>query len=305
MSELTWHTRPRVWTGPDGSERKSWEYVIELATIGGSRQRVTRGGFRTEKAMKQALQDELRARQCGTFAKPSRGSFADYLTDTWLPWIQEHRRATTHDLYTRHARLHVMPALGAMRLQDIGPLDIEALYMALAKPVPNGRGALGECSLHNVATVMHGSLTQAVRWRLIGSNPARDVKPPAVHSADSGEPACWSAAEVGAFLDHVDATCCHERVIQERRKRKNGVVYTYKRTIAPDPMLRALMYILATTGMRRGEACGLQWRDVDRGTGYLCVRRSRVDVGGRVVESPQRRAAAGAESSSTRTRWLS
>lgn len=287
MSELTWHTRPRVWNGPDGSERKSWEFVIELATIGGFRQRVTRGGFRTEKAMKQALQDELRARQGGTFAQPSRGSFADYLTDTWLPWVEEHRRPTTHDLYARHVRLHVVPALGAIRLQDVGPLDIEALYMALAKPGPNGRKALGQCSLHNVATVVHGSLRQAVRWQLLGSNPARDVKPPKVGNADDGgEPACWSASEVAAFLDHVDVNCCRERTIQEHRRRKNGVEYKYSRTITPDPMLRALMYILATTGMRRGEACGLQWRDLNRETGYLSVRRSRVDVGGRVMESP-------------------
>jgi integrase len=36
--------------------------------------------------------------------------------------------------------------------------------------------------------------------------------------------------------------------------------------------------------MRRGEACGLQWGDVDTETGTLTVRRSRVPVGGVVYE---------------------
>ena len=286
MSGLTWHTSERSWVDPDGKECHRWQYVVELATIGGKRQRVTRGGFTTEKAMKAALRRELQAREGGAHAEPSRLSFADYLNDHWLPWIEQHRRPTTHDLYARHVRLHVMPTLGALRLQEIRPLDIEALYMALAKP-SGERKALGERSLHNVASVVHGSLRQAVRWQLLGANPARDVAPPVrARADDEGEPQCWSAAEVAAFLDHVDATCCHEQAIEERRKRKNGVEYTYRRTLAPDPMLRGLMYVIATTGMRRGEACSLQWRDLDRETGHLSIRRSRVDVAGRVVESP-------------------
>jgi len=287
MSGPTWRTRQRTWTAPDGSERKAWEYTLELATIGGARQRVTRGGFRTDKAMKAALQEELRRRQGGTYAEPSRESFADYLNETWLPWIAEHRRPTTHDLYSRHVRLHVVPALGALRLQDVRPLDVEALYLSLAKPSPDGaRKALGPRSLHNVATVVHGSLRQAVRWQLLGANPARDVAPPAGPQAeDDGEPVHWTAAQVAAFLDHVDATLTVERTTTERRTRRNGVEYTYTRTQQPDPMQRALWYVLATTGIRRGEACGLQWRDLDTESGLLSVRRSRVDVGGRIVES--------------------
>ena len=286
MTTPAWHTRQRIWTDPAGRERHSWEYVLELASIGGQRQRVTRGGFRTEKAMKEALQRELQARQGGTFAEPSRGSFADYLTNTWLPWIEEHRRPTTHDLYTRMARLHVVPALGAIALQDLRPLDVESFYMALGKPGPGRPKGLGYNSVRNVAVVVHGSLQKAVQWRLLGSNPARDVAPPTgPRTEDDGEPAHWTAAEVAAFLDHVDATFCHERTVTERRKRRNGVEYTYCRTLAPDPMQRALWYTLATTGMRRGEACGLQWRDLDAEGGLLSVRRSRVDVGGRVVES--------------------
>ena len=289
MSGLTWHTRQRVWTGPDGEERKAWEYRLELATIGGARQRVTRGGFRTEKAMKEALQTELQARQRGAFADPSRQSFADYLTEAWLPWIEEHRRPTTHDLYARHVRLHVVPALGAVRLQDLRPLDVEALYLALAKPGPDGRKALGARSLHNVATVVHGSLRQAVRWQLLGANPARDVTPPAGPQAeDDGEPTHWTATQVATFLDHVDGTCCADRTITEKRKRKarggGTTEYSYTRQIPADPMQRALWYLLATTGMRRGEVCGLQWGDLDS-DGLLSIRRSRVDVGGRVVES--------------------
>lgn len=43
-----------------------------------------------------------------------------------------------------------------------------------------------------------------------------------------------------------------------------------------------------TLGLRRGEACGLRWSDIDLRTGEVRVRRSRQVVHGReVVESPK------------------
>lgn len=43
-----------------------------------------------------------------------------------------------------------------------------------------------------------------------------------------------------------------------------------------------------TLGLRRGEACGLRWEDVNLRTGEVRVRRSRQVVGGReVVEAPK------------------
>ena len=49
--------------------------------------------------------------------------------------------------------------------------------------------------------------------------------------------------------------------------------------------------LLAATGMRRGEALALRWRDVDLDAGRLAVRRSvgvvrTNDAGGHLVEGP-------------------
>jgi integrase len=48
----------------------------------------------------------------------------------------------------------------------------------------------------------------------------------------------------------------------------------------------ALWRILAITGMRRGEALGLKWSDVDLKQGRVSVQRSRVLAGGKVLEHP-------------------
>ena len=40
------------------------------------------------------------------------------------------------------------------------------------------------------------------------------------------------------------------------------------------PVLAAAIFVAATTGLRRGELCGLRWNDLDLGVGTLTVARS-------------------------------
>jgi integrase len=51
-----------------------------------------------------------------------------------------------------------------------------------------------------------------------------------------------------------------------------------------DHRLHGLWVLAATTGMRRGELCGLMWDDVSWERGTLAVRRARVPIAGRVTE---------------------
>ena len=49
--------------------------------------------------------------------------------------------------------------------------------------------------------------------------------------------------------------------------------------------------LLATTGMRRGEALGLRWGDVDLDSGTLTITNQRTIAGGKVVEGEPKSAA--------------
>jgi integrase len=54
-----------------------------------------------------------------------------------------------------------------------------------------------------------------------------------------------------------------------------------------DRFLRPLVATLAGAGLRIGEACGLNWRDVNLGTGTIRVRESKTAAGeGREVDMP-------------------
>ena len=283
---ITGHVRRRRWRENEDAEwhEGSWEYVLELGKAAGKRRRPVHGGYRTRKLAEAALRDELRKREGGTYVEASDLTLEQYLRDRWLPWIltrpKRPIRETTHAVYSDAARLYVYPHLGETPIQELTPAHIDALYVSLAKGDPAAkRRPIGQHSLHNVHTVLHGGLAQAVRWELIERNPAAAATAP---ERTPHEARHWSTDQLAAFLDLVDDVCAGGE-LTETRQRKNGTQYTYRRRRAADPMQRAFWRLLALTGMRRAEACGLRWPALDLKGGYLRIERGRTMKGGRVL----------------------
>ena len=88
--------------------------------------------------------------------------------------------------------------------------------------------------------VLHRALRDAVRWGLISRNPIEMADPPRISTAR--EMHTWDP----------DSSRLSLRSPREDR-------------------LHALWQLLALTGMRRGEACGLRWRDCDLKQGRVAA----------------------------------
>ena len=287
---MTGHVFQRTWETNDGQECHSWAYAIERGRVDGRRLTpLTRGPFKTQKAAETALRDELNGRESGTWVEPSRQTVGEWFRDEWVPTLAQARlSATTRDLYTRTVQLHIAPKpFGELPVQAIRPKDVRDLFAKLeAEGSPGGRGPLGLGSLHNVRTVLHKGMRQAVGEGIVARNVVALVDPPPRTRADEEdepEPEHWTAQQVGQFLDYVDRATL-EGTVTERRKRKDKE-YEYTRTVAADPMLRALLYLSTYTGMRRGEACGMRWQNLDLDKGILHIREARVMVGGQPAKA--------------------
>ena len=76
---------------------------------------------------------------------------------------------------------HIRPALGAVRLGDLQPLDIQRFQNRLAA------GGLGAASVHKVRQVLNGALRQAVNNGLLDKSPVQGVKTPRA-GAEEGPP---------------------------------------------------------------------------------------------------------------------
>jgi integrase len=221
------------------------------------RRRAIKGGFRTQKECEAAMNKILTAVEESTYIAPTKVNVREYLKKEWLPAIKSTVRPTTYYSYVQHVDFHIVPHIGSIKLTDLSGARINALYATLAeKGKKDGKTGLAPLSVRHVHAVLHRSCKDAVRWGRLSRNPVEAADPPRISGNGRCEMKTWSAEQLGAFLIAVK-----------------------------DDRLHPVWHTLAMTGMRRGEALGLLWEDVDLENARLSVRRALVPSGRDVVVS--------------------
>ena len=242
-----------------------------------------KSGFRTRKDAETALNDILGTIQNGTYVHPAKVTLAEFLEEQWLPAITPTIRSTTLVGYKCLVSAHLIPGLGSTPLQKLTPSAINAFYGKLLteprvsrkrqkpeeernKPEEKGKRPEDEekprpltaTTVRHIHTTLHRALRDAMRWGLIQRNPADAADPPAARITEANEMKTWSAKDLKAFFE-----------------------------ATKDDRLHPLWRLLASTGMRRGEALGLRWSDVDLEAvnPSLMVRQALVAAGYEVTFS--------------------
>ncbi|MEZ5124928.1 MAG: tyrosine-type recombinase/integrase [Thermoleophilia bacterium] len=203
-----------------------------------------------------ALHDELRDRERGDYVPPVDLTVRAYLEDRWLPALgAEDLPPSTVDSYTLHVE-RIVPHLGDIPLQRLNRNDVTRMASQLAEDVSKSKGRpLAAETRRGVLVALHRALNDAVEAGLLRTNPATGVKRPKVRRPEMHT---WSKLELLTFLRATN-----------------------------DDRLGPLWHLLALTGLRRGEALGLKWPDVDLEGGRLSIQRQRVLSGYEVQERAQ------------------
>jgi len=222
--------------------RGPWGYVVDAGRRpDGKRRQSTRAGFTTKRAAQQALDEEIARQQAGV-RHDRTVSVADFL-DEWLAG-KRNLRETTRTSYRYHIRLYLKPALGHYPLQDLRADHLDALYSDLLN---SREGAKSPSVVHHVHRTLRSALNTAMKRRLIQWNLALQVELPEHRAARTS---VWEPVHIAQFLD---ASRGHR--------------------------LSALFHLVVFTGMRRGEAIGLHWSDVDVERSQLSVQWQVTDPG--------------------------
>ena len=220
------------------------------------RRRAIRSGFKTRREAQAAMAKVLVSVEERSYVTPTRVTVREYLQKEWLPAIEHTIRPTTYRSYVQHVDCHIVPHIGSVRLEKLSGATINALYAKLAvSGKRDGKKGLSALSIRHVHAVLHRALKDAVRWGRLSRNPIEAADPPRVNGS-AREMKTWSAEQLAAFL-----------------------------AATRDDRLHALWHLLALTGMRRGEALGLQWDDIDFEAASLSVRRALIPNGREVVMS--------------------
>lgn len=267
----------------------TWSFTASVRGPGGRRKQVMRGGYINQTEAQAAL-DELRDKTRRGIVVTRRLTVAEYL-DEWLAGKADIKPSTAHS-YRSHIRLYWKPQLGHMRLDDLRSSHVsEALAEVKASAATKQR----------VRATLRVALSDAIRQGLISSNPAALVKLP---SGRRPKALVWTDERLQRWTEAVDRLerwkaadlpdddGTYRAKLEEAAQPPSPVMVWTPAQLgafldaAHEDRLYALWHLIAHRGLRRGEACGLAWSEVDLDAGRMQVSKQRVVVNRQVVEGP-------------------
>lgn len=205
-------------------------------------------GYDRKQDAEDALPDILKQGKTGAPRRRVR-NVAEFLTDVWLPAVKVRLRPATYDSYRRTIERRVVPRIGGIRLRQLAGDDLNRMYADLLERGGRNEQGLSPRTVRYVHAIVRKALQDAVRWNLVHRNVGEQADPPA-QRRNRDAIKTWTKEQLKAFLAHV-----------------------------ADDRLYALWHLLASTGMRRGEALGLAWEALDLDAGRVTIRRALVTVG--------------------------
>ncbi|MEJ2083385.1 MAG: hypothetical protein P8Y94_14725, partial [Acidobacteriota bacterium] len=213
--------------------KSSWTVVLSWYETDseGRRKRVQRmTAVKGNKAKaKERMTEILAQKNSGLYVEPSKLTVGEWL-DFWVEnRIQAQCRLRTFEGYKSIINVHMKPAIGVHKLQELTSLHLEEYYREKSKDQGETK-ALSQTTLEHHHAVISGALKWALKKGLIVKNVAQlvDNRPSAPVDRNEAKQHCWTAEEARTFLETA-------------------------KTFGAQP---AAFYALALeTGMRKGELC--------------------------------------------------
>src|SRR6185437_2774352 len=191
-------------------------------------------------------------------------TIAQYLTD-WLAGRRTIKRGTLRS-YEGHMRLYLIPHLGHLRIDRLRPGHIDAMYDALKTD-----SAASPTTLRLIHATLRKALNDAVRrHRYLDANPALLVELPRPRPP---KPTIWTDQRVKTWR----ATGHIPSPVMIWTPEQTGRFLDHTHDLGD--RLYPLYHLIVFTGLRRGEACGLHWDDLDLDAANLTVRWQLVQHG--------------------------
>ena len=206
---------------------------------------------KTQREARELLQKEQRDLASGIIVVSEKTIFAEFL-DRWFEDVAKPLlRQSTIQTHESIIRVHIKPALGSHRLTQLTPMHLQDLYTKKLK------AGLSKRTVKYIHTIVHQSLSQAMKWGLVARNVA----------------------------DVVDAPRPDKRPVEPLTREQVTRLFE----ILKEDRLFPLYMIYIGCGLRRGEALALTIDCIDWEAGFIHVRKTIQNIRGRglVIGEPK------------------
>lgn len=225
----------RRWYPPEGWSQKAIDR--ELARVAAEFEREAQAGEAISRAEKrqQEAQEAARAAQILTLRQ--------YVDRVFMPTITVTSTETTRTSYQGNLNKWILPTLGDTKLPEITSAQLTALLVDMQKQKK------AHATVVKVYTILNSLFKMAHISDMIDQNPMDKVQRPKPRK-DEAKPAeaeAYTPQEMQAIFAALDG----------------------------EPLKwRCFVRLLVDTGVRRGEACALQWKDIDLKAGTALIHQN-------------------------------
>ncbi|GAA3302612.1 tyrosine-type recombinase/integrase [Dactylosporangium vinaceum] len=253
----------------------SWYFHCSATNLLGRPERARRGGYRSQAAARRARDEWLATTGEDRTAR-------SWTVERWLRyWLSSRTsiRPTTKLHYTRDVERVLIPHLGRLCLADLDARRLRTIFTEIAQTTNTKGQPQSASAMQHLRTTLRAALNLAVREGVIATNPARHIEVPSYRKPHAK---VWTDGRVAEW--------------QRTGERPSVAVWTADQLATflhgvTNDALFALWWLTALRGLRRGEACGLRWSELDLDHGVLFVVRNRTTAGYQVVEGEPKTAA--------------
>ncbi len=220
----------------------SWEVCVDTGRdpATGKRLRHFESVKGTKKVAQQRMHELLHTLEQGAYVRPSRLTVAQFLGEWLHDYVELNCSPRTKASYEMIIRRHLIPELGSIPLSQLEPRHLQASYSRQReRGRVDGKGQLSPQTVRYCHSLLAEALGYAVKMGLLSRNVAQATEAP---RADHKVMPTLAPEDVPRFLEAA----------------QESPYYT-------------LFYLLLHTGLRRGEALALRWKNVDLGLASLGV----------------------------------
>lgn len=238
----------------------SWLLVVEAGIkADGTRNRHTKTvkakGVREARKLLAEFETEVEA---GEYIAPEKMTLAAFVDEWREKYARKELRVKTLDIHDRFLKNRILPVLGHMRLDKITPIHI-VNFLTNDQRQDGREGPIAAGTLEYLYRILKNIFTRATEWRIIKHNPVADVKRPKVMAK---EIEVYDENEISLLFAALEKEPLHWQI---------------------------LILLAITTGLRRGELVGLEWKHIDLDTGIIEVKQSisLSENGERIITEPK------------------